>query len=1205
MKNDKLQNLKELLALANKPYFSVEEGAKMFTELVKFVKDLKQENNSRYSEFISQVENLVKDHKRLYNDANYSEVYFKNEISSLKKALSNLKLQHGKDGEDGKDADEVDTEELALEASKRAVAECKMLIPTIPTPDTGEAIINKINEDESELIKKEKVEGLEELERKADFALSRPLMMGGGGQVLDIKAGTNVTVNKTGGIYTINSSGSGSGGQVNTVVAGTGISVNSTDPVNPVVTNSAPDQIVSITGAGTSTVTGTYPNFTVTSTGGTGGGDVTGPSSAVADNFASFDTTTGKLIKDSGKKAADFMAAGSVTQYTDEMAQDAVGNAVGNGLDYDDSTGAISVDETELSLPFLKLDQTTPQSIINGRTTFEQGLKLGTTPTVGAFAEGKMYYDAVYKCPSVNIDTDVNLQVGQEMLVRVINNSASNILNGQAVYLTGASGIFPTVALAKADADSTSFVVGLATQNINIGAEGFVNVRGMVSDINTNAWTAGDNLYLSGDTAGALTNVVPVAPLNEVRIGRVVVKSATVGSVYVNSTGLRKLTDLSDVTIATPTTDQVLRFNGTEWVNGNAVTSSASAGIEFFPDDTTIVASGTQSTYPIKTLSKTPITSAEDVDTISMTNNTVLYGTYLYNTGLGRTSLDAGVYTFDIYAGVSSATNTTSITQNVNRVRPEAGTVSFTNLTATSKTVTASTGTPFALVAIDVGGTIDTDSFLQTPKGLYRILTIVSDTVITVAVPSTYTNESTVAFSVHKKLFGVTTGEINNTATSPLFAGLQLYSITTVQPAYTLLATDKLATIFFGVSNGTRDVYFAHNGTTRYSHFSTPLITLHNNLAGLQGGTANEMYHLTSAQATVVGNTSGTNTGDNAANTSITATKLDDFATPDNNTDLDANTTNHGLLLKATAPAAGLYNYVGITNGETAYTNKALFDATVPSTQAFGDAAATGSAAVAARRDHKHAMPATPDLSGLVTKATYDANSILYATTDDTPVALTVGTNTVVGRVAGAITTLAIDSDLSSVSASDDTVPSAKATKAMGDLKLPLAGGTMTGDITLGDTTSINLGVGTGDVADITLNSSALADEHWSGTIIEAVAGATIAVGDACYLKTADGQWYLNDGILDGTDTGFKLKLGICVLAANDNGATKMLLDGLIASAAFPNFTVGAPVYLDDTAGDLIVAQPSTVNFAIRVVGTAVSQTVLHFSPSQDYIVHI
>lgn len=40
----------------------------------------------------------------------------------------------------------------------------------------------------------------------------------------------------------------------------------------------------------------------------------------------------------------------------------------------------------------------------------------------------------------------------------------------------------------------------------------------------------------------------------------------------------------------------------------------------------------------------------------------------------------------------------------------------------------------------------------------------------------------------------------------------------------------------------------------------------------------------------------------------------------------------------------------------------AAFDATAPSTQAFGDAAAVGTAAFAARRDHKHAMPANPTL---------------------------------------------------------------------------------------------------------------------------------------------------------------------------------------------------------------------------------------------------
>ena len=47
--------------------------------------------------------------------------------------------------------------------------------------------------------------------------------------------------------------------------SGTGISTSSTSGIHT-ITNTAPDQIVSITGAGISNVTGTYPNFTVTST---------------------------------------------------------------------------------------------------------------------------------------------------------------------------------------------------------------------------------------------------------------------------------------------------------------------------------------------------------------------------------------------------------------------------------------------------------------------------------------------------------------------------------------------------------------------------------------------------------------------------------------------------------------------------------------------------------------------------------------------------------------------------------------------------------------------------------------------------------------------------------------------------------------------------------------------------------------------------
>jgi hypothetical protein len=65
-------------------------------------------------------------------------------------------------------------------------------------------------------------------------------------------------------------------------------------------------------------------------------------------------------------------------------------------------------------------------------------------------------------------------------------------------------------------------------------------------------------------------------------------------------------------------------------------------------------------------------------------------------------------------------------------------------------------------------------------------------------------------------------------------------------------------------------------------------------------------------------------------------------------------------IVLGTAAAAGAASTV-IRSDSTIV----AFDATVPTTQAFSDAAATGSAAVAARRDHLHGMPATPSTGGV------------------------------------------------------------------------------------------------------------------------------------------------------------------------------------------------------------------------------------------------
>lgn len=498
----------------------------------------------------------------------------------------------------------------------------------------------------------------------------------------------------------------------------------------------------------------------------------------------------------------------------------------------------------------LKLDQTTPQSVIGtGRPTYTQGLKLGTTPTGVAHSEGSVYYDSTWKTISADIDTDVTLQVGQEEICRVYNPTVSQINNGQLVYISGAFNGYPSVGLAKADSDTTSYVFGMATQNIPASSYGFVTFRGNVNDLNTNLFTAGDILYLSETTAGSWTNVIPPAPNLEVRIGRVMTKDPSAGRINVRIYNNYRLGDLSDVTTTSPTLDQVLRYNGLEWVNGPPVTSSASIGISFFLDDTTIIGTGVNNANEVVTLSKVPITAtSEVVDNISVTAATspVLKEAYLYNTALGRTTLDGGVWTFNTYASVSSVGGgrVSSIIHSTYAVVAGAGTVTTTG-TLTTRTCTVTGGTPF--VAGDDGATRDVASYVQTPQGLYEIIGYTSSSVVTIATPSTYSNEVGVAYSKWKFLFKCQTPTI--TSISPNYA---LYVNSSAQSSFAINTTDKLGLIIFGVSNNTTTVTFTHNGTTHYSNFLTPLITLHNNLAGLQGGAANDYNHLTTAQVSAL-----------------------------------------------------------------------------------------------------------------------------------------------------------------------------------------------------------------------------------------------------------------------------------------------------------------------------------------------------------------
>jgi hypothetical protein len=303
------------------------------------------------------------------------------------------------------------------------------------------------------------------------------------------------------------------------------------------------------------------------------------------------------------------------------------------------------------------------------------------------------------------------------------------------------------------------------------------------------------------------------------------------------------LDSLTDVVIATPVVDQIIKYNGTDWVNGAANSISAGFGVEYYNATPQITASGTNSALAIFTLSATPVTTAEQTATITTINGTVAGSAWL-SIALGRTTLDAGTWDFTVFASVSSIGGVqTTVSRQMYAALPfVTGTVTTTG-TGTSRTATASAGTPFATTEIVASATNTLASYLQTPQGLYQITARTSDTVVTISTLTTYVNEAAVAGTVWKLLFA-------GGASPNLTTSITQYDIISVQPAFTISLLTKLGAITFATSTGVRTVTTTYNGTARNTHIASPLAILHNQIGGLQGGVANEYYHSTLAEYT-------------------------------------------------------------------------------------------------------------------------------------------------------------------------------------------------------------------------------------------------------------------------------------------------------------------------------------------------------------------
>ena len=249
---------------------------------------------------------------------------------------------------------------------------------------------------------------------------------------------------------------------------------------------------------------------------------------------------------------------GAVT-YTDENAQDAVGNAVGNGLDYDDTSGAISVDPSEFALtsvgaPTGNLSLATYKITSLGTPT--DATDAATKAYVDSVTEGLHIHEAAVAATTENVNLanalengdvidGITLATGNRVLVKNQSTASEN-----GIYVVQASGQ-PTRATdfdTAAEVDSGDFVfVYSGTVNASTGwvqtnrpatigtdAINFTQFSG------AGTYLAGNGLSLNGNTfsinTGTTVDLNTAQTLSNKTLTSPIINGATIGGNLIPST---------------------------------------------------------------------------------------------------------------------------------------------------------------------------------------------------------------------------------------------------------------------------------------------------------------------------------------------------------------------------------------------------------------------------------------------------------------------------------------------------------------------------------------------------------------------------------------------------------------------------------------------------------------------------------------------
>lgn len=136
---------------------------------------------------------------------------------------------------------------------------------------------------------------------------------------------------------------------------------------------------------------------------------------------------------------------------------------------------------------------------------------------------GSINYDPVKGTMNVrNIFPGSSIQVGQESVIFVVNNTGSDIVAGGIVSVTGYDSVSDAleIELAIADIVGNQRTLGVTTTDMPSGATGLVTSFGRVNDLDTSGFSEGALIYLSSTNAGAPVSSKPAIAIQIGFIGK-------------------------------------------------------------------------------------------------------------------------------------------------------------------------------------------------------------------------------------------------------------------------------------------------------------------------------------------------------------------------------------------------------------------------------------------------------------------------------------------------------------------------------------------------------------------------------------------------------------------------------------------------------------------------------------------------------------